>query len=99
MQDMLDREPKTQPKASQKEGPVARTIEQQTAKLPSDTFLWAAMGSIGLSLVMMLTGQEKKANFIGQWAPTLLILGLYNKMVKLHGSDAETRQESPLVIT
>ena len=50
MQDVLDREPKTQPKASQKEGPVARTIEQQTAKLPSDTFLWAAMGSIGLSL-------------------------------------------------
>jgi hypothetical protein len=88
MQDVLDREPKTQPTARQKEGPVARTIEQQTAKLPSDTFLWAAMGSIGLSLVMMLTGQEKKANFVGQWAPTLLILGLYNKMVKLHGSDA-----------
>jgi hypothetical protein len=87
MEDILDREPKTQPKASQREGTVARTIEQQTAKLPSDTFLWAAMGSIGLSLTMMLTGQEKKAQFIGQWAPTLLILGLYNKMVKLHGSD------------
>jgi len=24
---------------------------------------------------------------VGQWAPTLLILGIYNKMVKLHGSD------------
>jgi hypothetical protein len=23
------------------------------------------------------------ANFIGQWAPTLLIMGLYNKVVKL----------------
>jgi hypothetical protein len=88
MEDVLDREASTEPRASQKEGPVARTIEQQTAKLPSDTFLWAAVGSMGLSLVMMLTGEEKKANFIGQWAPTLLILGLYNKMVKLHGSDA-----------
>jgi hypothetical protein len=88
MQDILDREPKTEPQANQREGPVARTIEQQTAKLPSDTFLWAALGSIGLSLVFMATGQEKKANFVGQWAPTLLILGLYNKMVKLHGSDA-----------
>ena len=87
MQEILDREPKPQAKASQREGPVARTIEQQTAKLPSDTFLWAAMGSIGLSLVLMLTGEEKKAHFVGQWAPTLLILGLYNKMVKLHGSD------------
>src|ERR1700693_1035813 len=99
MQDILDRESKTEPKAAQREGPVARTIEQQTAKLPSDTFLWAALGSIGLSLVMMATGQEKKANFIGQWAPTFLILGLYNKMVKLHGSDAETLKESPVVLT
>ena len=90
MQDVLDRKPKTQPQPNQKEGPLARSIEQQTAKLPSDTFLWAAIGSIGLSLVMLATGQEKKANFIGHWAPTLLILGLYNKIVKLHGSDAQT---------
>jgi len=88
MQDLLDREPKTAPRMDQREGPVARTIEQQTAKLPSDTFLWAAIGSICGSLVMMAMGEEKKANFIGQWAPTLLILGLYNKMVKLHGSDS-----------
>ncbi|MDP9170479.1 MAG: hypothetical protein M3N54_07680 [Acidobacteriota bacterium] len=91
MQDILDREPKTQPQASQQEGPVARTIEQQTAKLPSDTFLWAAIGSIAVSVIMMVTGEEKKANFVGQWAPTLLILGLYNKMVKLHGSDPNPR--------
>jgi hypothetical protein len=97
MQDLLDREPKTAPKTTQREGLVARTIEQQTAKLPSDTFLWAALGSIGVSLVMMATGQEKRANFIGQWAPTLLILGLYNKMVKLHGSDAGTQQEKSVV--
>jgi len=72
---------------SKKEGPVARSIEQQTSKLPSDTFLWVALGSIGASLGLMLFGAEKKANFVGQWAPTFLILGLYNKMVKLHGSD------------
>lgn len=88
MQDILDREPRTVPTADQREGPVARAIEQQTAKLPSDTFLWAALGSMGVSLALMVTGSEKKAHFIGQWAPTLLVLGLYNKMVKLHGSDA-----------
>ena len=70
-----------------REGPVARTIEQQTAKLPSDTFLWAAIGSIGLSATLQLMKKSGPANFIGQWAPTLLILGMYNKMVKLHGSD------------
>jgi hypothetical protein len=69
------------------EGPVARTIEQQTAKLPSDTFLWAALGSMGLSAVMQMAGKQKFSNFIGLWAPTFLMFGLYNKMVKLHGSD------------
>ena len=87
MQDILEREPKIVTPGGHREGPVARTIEQQTAKLPSDTWLWSAIGAIGMSLVLMMTGQEKKANFIGQWAPTLLILGLYNKMVKLHGSE------------
>ncbi len=87
MPEMLEREPKTKPQIDHREGAVARSIEQQTAKLPSDTFLWAALGSIGASLLMMALGHEKKANFIGQWAPTILILGLYNKMVKLHGSE------------
>ena len=70
-----------------REGPVARTIEQQTAKLPSDIFLWAALGSIATSLIMQLTGNEKQANFVGHWAPTFLTLGIYNKLVKLHGSE------------
>lgn len=70
-----------------REGPVARAIEQQTAKLPSDTFLWAALASIGLSLTLRLTGRTQDADFVGHWAPTLLLLGLYNKLVKLFGSD------------
>ena len=87
MQDVLQTEPRTSPNPSHREGSVARTIEQQTAKIPSDVFLWAALGSIGASLIFTIAGAQKKANFIGQWAPTFLILGLYNKMVKLHGSE------------
>ena len=74
-------------KAEHREGTLARSIEQQTAKLPSDLFLWVALGSMGMSLALELMGDEKKANFVGHWAPTLLTLGLYNKIVKLHGSD------------
>lgn len=79
--------PQTEPRIEHREGNIARSIEQQTAKLPSDTFLWAALGSIGLSLAFQLMGEEKKANFVGHWAPTFLTLGLYNKLVKLQGSD------------
>jgi hypothetical protein len=69
------------------EGPVARTIEQQTARIPSDVFLWAAFGSIGLSLFLQVSGKKEEATFVGHWAPTFLLLGLYNKIVKVAGSD------------
>ncbi|MEP6922570.1 MAG: hypothetical protein ABI967_15715 [bacterium] len=69
------------------EGTVARTIEQQTAKLPSDVFLWAALGSIGISAILQLTGKQKQSLFVGQWVSPLLILGVYNKIVKVAGSD------------
>jgi hypothetical protein len=87
MHDVLELEPRTEASSEHREGVVARTIEQQTAKLPSDFFLWAALGSIGGSLALALWGDTRKANFVGQGAPTFLILGLYNKMVKLHGSE------------
>ena len=70
-----------------REGVVARGIESQTAKLPSDLFLWAAVGSIATSATMKVMGRDTDALFFGQWAPTFLILGLYNKLVKVAGSD------------
>src|SRR5690242_2466517 len=88
MQEIIDREPKTTPRPEHREGVVARTIEQQTAKLPSDVFLWAAVGSIAASAVFMMTDTREsrlRSLFIGQWAPTFLILGLYNKLVKQRG--------------
>ena len=71
-----------------KEGKVAKAIEQRTKTLPSDWFLWAAVGSIGVSLAMRAMHRKEDSNFIGQWAPTLLLLGLYNKLVKLQGSES-----------
>lgn len=71
----------------QREGPVARMIEEQTAKLPSDTFLWTAIGAMLAALGLQLSGRRHLGLFIGQWAPTILILGLYNKIVKTHGHD------------
>ena len=69
------------------EGPVARSIEQQTAKLPSDVFLWAAVGAMATSATLLAMGNKHVSLFVGQWAPTLLIFGMYNKLVKQLGSD------------
>ena len=75
------------PATDHREGFIAKAIEEQTAKLPSDTFLWLALGSIAASLSLKITGREKDALFVGQWAPTFLLLGVYNKLVKQLGSD------------
>ncbi len=75
-----------------KEGPVAKGIEKQTAKIPSDIFLWAALGSIGVSLALKIAGKRHNALFVGQWAAPFLLLGLYNKLVKLEGSDNDDKE-------
>ena len=69
------------------EGTLAELIEDQTARLPSDAFLWTAVGSMGLSLALEMAGKRHMGIFVGQWVPTILILGLYNKIVKTLGSD------------
>ena len=69
------------------EGQVAKTIEEQTAKLPSDAFLWMAVGSMAVSATLQMMGNRHVSLFVGQWAPTFLIFGLYNKLVKQLGSD------------
>ena len=69
------------------EGFLAKTIEEQTGKLPSVTFLWLALASIATSLTLKISGRGKDALFVGQWAPTFLLLGVYNKLVKQLGSD------------
>jgi hypothetical protein len=76
------------------EGKVAKAIEKQTSKLPSDLFLWGALGSMGASLSLKLMGKKDEALFVGQWAVPFLILGLYNKLVKLQGHDKDDKMEN-----
>lgn len=83
----IDRDMQQPTAAEHSEGTVARTIEQQTARLPSDLFLWAAIGAIGTSAVLEFSGNHEKSQFVGQWAAPFLLLGVYNKLVKVAGSD------------
>ncbi len=69
------------------EGEITKAIEHYTSQVPSGTYLSLAVGSLGLALTLRLLGQKHAANFVGQWVPTILILGLYNKLVKLEGSE------------
>lgn len=74
------------------EGKLTRSIEQQTAKVPSIVYLGLAFLSMGLSLTLATRSDRKdNANFVGLWAPTFLLLGLYNKIVKTQGSDRKNK--------
>ena len=68
-----------------------KTVEDYTAEIPSSAFLGIAIGSMALSLVCQATGRGKWGNFIAQWVPTWLIIGVYNKLVKLEGHDHTDR--------
>lgn len=69
------------------EGKMTKAIEKQTAKVPSIGFLALAVVSMLASLGLAVGKKRELANFVGLWAPTLLVIGIYNKLVKLQGSD------------
>ena len=89
-QDLKDLKRKAdQANPQHKEGPVAAAIEKYTSKLPSDVFLWAALGSMAISATLKIMKKDEEALFVGQWAPSFLLLGNYNKMIKLAGYEAD----------
>ena len=67
------------------EDQFTKKIESYTAAVPSSAYLGVAIGAMGLSLICEGVGRGKWGNFIAQWVPTWLIIGLYNKLVKLEG--------------
>lgn len=75
------------------EGRMTKAVERYTAKVPSVTWLGLAVGSMLISAgVAAFTNRKNTATFIGLWVPSLLLVGLYNKLVKLEGSDRIDRE-------
>ena len=74
-----------------REDELTKTIERYTAAIPSSAFLTVALAAMGVSLVAQVAGGGKWGKFFAQWAPTWLMIGLYNKLVKLEGHDKTDR--------
>lgn len=71
----------------QEEGGMAEKIEKRTSRLPSDLFLWSGLACAATSLGFLIAGRKHTSLFVGQWVPTLLLFGVYNKIVKTAGHD------------
>ena len=72
-------------RAEHREGTVTRIIEQQTAKVPSNYFLTLAFLAMLASFGMELYGRRRASRFVGMWPAPLLVMGVYNKLVKVLG--------------
>jgi hypothetical protein len=55
---------------------------ESVENLPSSVYYGGVIGSILLSLGLFLSGKKQTAIFVGLWAPTILNLGLYNKLLR-----------------
>jgi hypothetical protein len=74
------------------EDQATAAIEKITAQIPSSVFLAAALASMAVSLGLKAARKDHGALFIGQWAAPFLIMGIYNKLVKQLGSDAQVAE-------
>lgn len=64
------------------EDTVSGPVEKQLRKIPSDVFLVLSAGSILASLFLKYRGRDKDSQFVGQWAPTFAILGVFDKLIR-----------------
>lgn len=82
----------TPSRAQYDEGPITKALESQTL-IPTDSFLWAAAFSIVGSLLLQILGRPRTSLFVGQWAPTFLIIGVYHKLTKALGAERSSESE------
>lgn len=61
---------------------VKQKPQEVTESIPEETWYWAALVSIVLSLMLKLAGKDHMSLFIGQWPPTFLLMGLYRRLSK-----------------
>jgi hypothetical protein len=72
-------------RAEHAEGSITRMIEHQTAKIPSNVFLMLALAAMAAALGLEIAGKTRQSRFVGMWPGPLLVMGVYNKLVKVLG--------------
>jgi hypothetical protein len=65
---------------------VNQVVERTASLTPTMLFAGAALASIAVSLFLQLRGRRHWGLFVGHWAPTFLLFGLYNKLSKTVGA-------------
>jgi len=74
---------------------TSELVDEYTSKVPSLGFMGLAVGAMAASAALnSFTTRKNLANFVGLWAPSFLLLALYNKVTKIeHELEAHAAQE------
>lgn len=88
---MNDMNAKNEMNVKSHEGTITVAVENRTSRLPSIAYLIGGVGALALSTGLMLCGRRRASIVVGQLASPLLIMGLYNKLVKTQGHDSFDR--------
>lgn len=64
------------------ESDLVKRIEKRAENIPASYFLTAAAASVAIALALAFSRKKQWAGFVGQWVPTILLLGIYNKILR-----------------
>lgn len=68
--------------AKEQAAEAQRTFFRVTDNVPEEAWYWAALGSIGVSAALKLSGKDDWAIFVGQWPPTFLLFGVFSRLLR-----------------
>ncbi len=89
LEDVAPLEPSETPRAAR----IVHAIEERSAQIPPIGFMGLAVGSMILSAALEVFSKKKEyGNFVGLWAPSFLMMGIYNKLVQMQSSEHEHSQ-------
>ena len=72
------------------ESELQHKTKEIVRQVPPTVFLKLALGSMAISAALAIFARHKEtANFVGLWAPSFLLIGIYNKLTHL-----EEKEES-----
>ena len=92
--DRFTRTPMTQGRFAP-ESELTHRIEHQATRIPPVGYLGLAVASmVGSAALAIFADRKEFANFIGLWAPSFLLIGIYNKLVKIE--ESEITQHDPV---
>jgi hypothetical protein len=66
---------------------MMETYLEMMEDVPTQAYLSAALGAIGLSMLLRVFGKKDAAVFVGQWPPTFILFALAYKLLRPSDED------------